>query len=94
MSPIPASDVLDKLKGIVRDRLETWALIVGMLFCAGWISQILWKRAAQIKDFENVLSWLITALVVLMITLVAGEAVQKPKRERHPKQPALGDTKP
>lgn len=87
----PSADILDKLKGIVRDRVETWVMLAAMLFFATHISVILWKRAAQIKDFENTLSWLLSALVIVLITFVAGEVAQKPKR-KSPKLPTLGDT--
>lgn len=93
MSALPTGDVLDKLKGLVRDRTETWAMLAAMLLFAGEIVHILGWRT-NIKDYENALSWLIGALVATLVTFVAGEVMQKPKRERRPPAAKPEEPKP
>lgn len=85
-------DVFDKVKGVVLDKIDRWLLLGLILFFAGHATLILGWRTS-IKDYENALSWIIAAIVILAAVFVAGEIAQKPKRERHPKLPTLGDTK-
>lgn len=84
--PLPAADLVEKFKGIELDKFDSHLLLGLIVFFAALLAQILLLRA-NIKDYENVVSWLIAGIVALALLYVAGARVKRPPRARSKPKP-------
>lgn len=80
-------DIFDKAKGVVLDKMDRWLLLGLIVFFAAHATFILGWRP-DIKAYENALSWIIAAIVILAGLFVAGEIAQKAPRQRKAAPPA------
>lgn len=80
---------LDKARGIELDEFEAPVLLFAVAFFMGLIVYVVGWRA-PIKDYENLLSWFVGAVVALLGLYVAATRVKRGARKKAPKPAAPG----